>query len=258
MSTADGREPHPASSALASLSACELSRDLERGRLSSAEAVQLFLARIEALDKDGPRLNSVLQLAPDATRVAAERDAERAKGLVRGPMHGLPVLVKDNVDTIAPLSTTAGSLIFEGTSPVFDAPLVASLRDAGAVVIGKTNLSEWANFRGRPSASGWSAMGGQTLNPHALDRSPGGSSAGSGSAVAAGLAPLAVGTETDGSIICPAAACGIVGLKPTVGLVSRAGIVPISSSQDTAGPMARTVEDVALLLEVLAGAAAGG
>jgi amidase len=237
------------------MSGSELVGALDRRETSSVELVGALIARIEAIDSDGPRLRSVLEVAPDALEMAAERDRERGSGQLQGPLHGIPVLVKDNVDTTAPLHTTVGSLVFGTTPPARDASLVSALRAAGAIVLGKTNLSEWANFRSRPSASGWSGAGGQTRNPHALDRSPGGSSAGSGAAVAAGLAPLAVGTETDGSIICPSACSGIVGLKPTVGLVSRHGIAPIAASQDTAGPMARTIEDVALLLEVLAGAA---
>jgi len=244
-------EPHPATTEVAAQSAAALGAMLDAGELTTVALISQLIERIEAVDVRGPALRSVLELAPDALDIAAERDAERRAGRVRGPLHGVPVLVKDNVDTAAPLHTTAGSLVFGDSAPAADAPLVAALRAAGAIVLGKTNLSEWANFRGRPSSSGWSAAGGQTRNPHALDRSPGGSSAGSGAAVAAGLAPLAVGTETDGSIICPAAACGVAGLKPTVGLVSRTGIVPISWSQDTAGPMARTARDIALLLEAM-------
>jgi amidase len=247
------------------LGASELAGLIERGELSSVEVVEQLIGRIEAIDPAGARagsgavgLRSVLELAPDALGRAAQLDAERVAGHVRSPVHGLPVLVKDNVDTVAPLHTTAGSLVFGDSHPGSDATIVSALRDAGAIVLGKTNLSEWANFRSRPSSSGWSGAGGQTRNPHALDRSPGGSSAGSGAAVAARLAPFAIGTETDGSILCPAAACGVMGLKPTVGLVSRTGIVPISQSQDTAGPMARCVEDLALLLEVLAKAVDDG
>ena len=230
----------------------------EHGDTTSVEITEQLIARIEAVDQAGPRLRSVLEIAPDALDTAAALDAERRAGHVRGPLHGVPVLVKDNIDTAAPLHTTAGSLVFGDSSPPRDAALVQALRDAGALILAKTNLSEWANFRGRPSSSGWSAAGGQTRNPHALDRTPGGSSSGSASAVAARLAPLAVGTETDGSIICPAAACGVLGLKPTVGLVSRTGIIPISGSQDTPGPIGRSVEDVALLLEVLARAVGDG
>ncbi len=251
-------------SELASLPASEAARLLERREITSVELVEQLVARIEAIDLPGGggganvALRSVLELAPDALERAAALDAERAAGRVRGAAHGLPVLVKDNIDTVAPLHTTAGSFVFGGSSPGSDATVVSALRAAGAIVLGKANLSEWANFRSRPSSSGWSAVGGQARNPHVLDRTPGGSSAGSGAAVAARLAPLAVGTETDGSILCPAAACGVIGLKPTVGLVSRTGIVPISESQDTAGPFARSVEDVALLLEVLSRAVDDG
>lgn len=243
---------------MASLSASELAKLLAAGDSTSVEVTERLIGRAESIDSFGPNLRSVIEIAPDALEAAARLDAERRAGQTRGPLHGVPVLLKDNVDTVAPLHTTAGSLVFGETSPPADASVVSALRAAGALVLGKTNLSEWANFRGRPSSSGWSAVGGQTRNPHALDRSPGGSSAGSGSAVAARLAPLAIGTETNGSIICPAAACGVLGLKPTVGLVSRTGIIPIAASQDTAGPMGRSTEDLALLLEVLARAVDDG
>jgi amidase len=251
-------DPHPRSLELAALGADALSTMLGHGQVSSVEVAEQLIARIEALDPGGAGLHCILEIAPDVLDVAASLDAERRAGRVRGPLHGIPVLVKDNIDTAAPLHTTAGSLVFGDCPPGGDATLVAALRGAGAIVLGKANLSEWANFRGTPSSSGWSAVGGQTRNPHVIDRSPGGSSSGSGAAVAARLAPLAVGTETDGSIICPSAACGIAGLKPTLGLVSRTGIVPIANSQDTAGPMARTARDIALLLEVLAGAVDDG
>ncbi len=218
---------------------------------SAVEAVATSLQRIAELDRSGPLLRSVIEVSPAAERLASERDAERAKGYIRGPLHGVPVLVKDNVDT-ADLPTTAGSYALTSDLPDADAPLVARLREAGAIVVGKANLSEWANFRSTHSSSGWSAVGGLCVNPHALDRSAGGSSSGSGVAVAAGLAPMAVGTETDGSIACPAALNGIVGLKPTVGLIPRTGVVPISHSQDTPGPMTRTVLDAARMLGVLA------
>jgi amidase len=251
-------DPHPQSAELASLDAVTLSALLGAGELTSVEVAEQLLARIDALDAAGPELRSVVEVAPDALDVAARLDAERRSGRTRSALHGVPVLVKDNIDTAGPLRTTAGSLVFGDCPPAMDATLVGALRDAGALVLGKTNLSEWANFRSARSSSGWSAAGGQTRNPHALDRSPGGSSAGSAAAVAARLAPLAVGTETDGSVICPAAACGTAGLKPTLGLVSRTGIVPVAPSQDTAGPFARTVADVALLLEVLARAVDDG
>jgi amidase len=220
--------------------------------------VAALLRRIEEIDRSGPLLRSVIRTNDDAPTEAAALDAEAAAGRRRGPLHGVPVLVKDNIDTAGPMGTTAGSLALAGDSPAADAPLVRRLRDAGMVVLGKANLSEWANFRSSGSSSGWSAVGGLCVNPHALDRSAGGSSSGSGAAVAAGLAPMAVGTETDGSILCPAALCGVVGIKPTVGLVDGTGIVPISHSQDTAGPIARTVRDAAALLSVLASAGSTG
>ncbi len=247
-------DPHPSSAVLAFSTASELLGTLGSGELTSESLTDALIERIEALDGRGPQLHSIISLHEGALDEARRLDAERRSSKLRGPLHGLPVLVKDNIDTAGALGTTAGSYALATSPPRVDATLVSGLRAAGAIILGKTNLSEWANFRGRVSSSGWSAVGGQCRNPHGLDRSPGGSSAGSGAAVAAGFAPFGIGTETDGSILCPAAACGIVGLKPTVGLVSRAGIVPISPSQDTAGPMARSVSDVALLLEVLAAA----
>lgn len=232
----------------------ELADEMERGESSAESIAAHYLERIERLDRDGPRLHSVLELNPDALAIARERDDERRRGVVRGPLHGVPVLLKANIDTGDRMTTTAGSLALAGHRARSDAFLVAQLRRAGAVVLGKTNLSEWANFRSTRSASGWSSEGGQTRNPHALDRSPCGSSSGSGAAVAADLAPAAIGTETDGSITCPAAVNGIVGIKPTVGLVSRSGIIPIAASQDTAGPMTKTVEDAALLMDAIVGA----
>lgn len=216
-----------------------------------------MLERIAETDSGDLGLHTVIALCPDALETAESLDAERARGELRGPLHGIPVLVKDNVDTVGAEGTTAGSLALSFTRPLADATVVQRLRAAGLVVLAKANLSEWANFRSTRSSSGWSATGGQCLNPHALDRSPGGSSSGSGAGVAAGLAPLAVGTETDGSILCPAALNGVVGIKPTVGLTSRTGVVPISSSQDTVGPLARCVADAAALLGVLAGGASG-
>ena len=210
------------------------------------------MRRIGDLDGNGPGIRAVVAVCPDAVTVAQALDSDRARGAVRGPLHGIPVLVKDNIDTTGDEGTTAGSLALAMTRPLKDAFVVERLRAAGAIVLGKANLSEWANFRGRGSSSGWSAVGGQCRNPHALNRSPGGSSSGSGSGVAAGLAPLAVGTETDGSILCPAALNGVVGIKPTVGLTSRTGVVPVASSQDTVGPLARSVADAAALLGVLA------
>ena len=232
----------------------ELQAGLAAGRWTAADLVRHYQARIRALDQTGPRLKAVIELNPDALAMAQVLDAERRAGKVRGPLHGIPVLIKDNLDTADAMKTTAGSLaLANAPAPKDDAFVVQRLRAAGAIILGKTNLSEWANFRSTRSSSGWSGRGGQTHNPYALDRSPSGSSSGSAVAVAASLCALAVGTETDGSIVSPANANGIVGLKPTVGLVSRQGIIPISHSQDTAGPMARTVWDAALLLGVLAG-----
>jgi amidase len=224
---------------------------MAEGRLDSRTLVRAYLARIAALDDAGPRLNAVIELNPDALAEAGARDAERKAGRTRGPLHGIPVLLKDNIDA-TPMATSAGSLALAGHRPARDAFLVARLRDAGAVILGKTNLSEWANFRSTRSTSGWSARGGQTRNPYALDRNPCGSSSGTGVAVSANLAVVGVGTETDGSILCPSAVNGVVGIKPTVGLISRGGIVPISHSQDTAGPMARSVADAAALLTAMA------
>jgi amidase len=206
------------------------------------------------VDKEGPYLNSVIELNPDALQIADALDEERRAGKTRGPLHGIPILIKDNIDTADRMQTTSGSLALEGHFAVKDAFIVKQLRKAGVVILGKTNLSEWANFRGERSVSGWSSRGGLTRNPYALDRSACGSSSGSGVAVAANLCVAAVGTETDGSIICPAQTNGIVGIKPTLGLLSRSGIIPIAHSQDTAGPMARTVEDAAILLGAMAGA----
>lgn len=234
-------------------SVADLQAEMAAGRLTAVDLTKAYLARVEALDRAGPKLNSVIELNPDALAIAAERDAERRAGKVRGPLHGIPVLVKDNLDTADRMQTTAGSLALVGQKVPRDAHVVALLREAGAVLLGKTNLSEWANFRGSNSSSGWSSRGGQTRNPHALDRNTSGSSSGSGSAVAAGLCVVAIGTETNGSIVSPASANGIVGVKPTVGLVSRSGIIPIAASQDTAGPMTRTVADAALVLAAIAG-----
>jgi len=223
------------------------------GRLTARALTEAYLARIEAVDRSGPRLNSVIELNPDALAIAEALDAERTASGPRGPLHGIPVLIKDNIDTADRMRTSAGSLALQGSVAPRDAFVVERLRAAGAVILGKTNLSEWANFRSTRSTSGWSGRGGQTRNPYALDRNPCGSSSGSGAAAAANLCVAAVGTETDGSIICPSNACGLVGIKPTVGLVSRAGIIPISATQDTAGPMARTVADAAALLGALTG-----
>jgi len=224
------------------------------GELSARQLAQDYLARIDAVDSTGPQLGAVIERNPDALTIADALDAERAAKGARGPLHGIPVLIKDNIGTADRMRTSAGSLALAESIAPRDAHLVERLRAAGAVILGKTNLSEWANFRSTRSSSGWSGRGRQTRNPYALDRTPGGSSSGSGAAVAANLCAVAVGTETDGSIMSPSRANGLVGIKPTVGLVSRAGIIPISSSQDTAGPMARTVADAAALLGVIAGA----
>lgn len=223
------------------------------GEATARNLVERYLERIERLDRSGPRLNAVIELNPDALAIADALDAERRAGRTRGPLHGIPILIKDNLDTADRMTTTAGSLALEGHIAAQDAFIVARLREAGAVLLGKTNLSEWANFRSTHSSSGWSSRGGQTRNPYALDRTPCGSSSGSGVAVAASLCAAAVGTETDGSVVCPSHTNGIVGLKPTLGLLSRSGIIPIAHSQDTAGPMARTVADAAILLGAMTG-----
>ncbi len=234
-------------------SVADLRAAMQSGKLTSVALVKAYLARIKAIDKSGPRINSVIELNPDALKIAAALDKERKTKGGRSPLHGIPVLLKDNIATADKMQTTAGSLALVGVKPPRDAFLVARLREAGAVILGKTNLSEWANLRSTRSTSGWSARGGLTRNPYALDRNASGSSSGSGAAMAASLAALAVGTETDGSIISPANVNGIVGMKPTLGLVSRNGIIPLSHSQDTAGPMARTVADAAALLSAMAG-----
>lgn len=236
---------------VAEMSLADASARLAAGNLSSEALVQAYLERIEQVDRGGPALNSVIELNPGALADARALDAERQAGQVRGPLHGIPVLLKDNIDAVG-MANSAGSLAMAGNRPARDAFIVERLRAAGAVILGKTNLSEWANFRSTRSSSGWSSRGGQTRNAYVLDRNPCGSSAGTGTAIAASLAMVGVGTETDGSIICPSAVNGLVGLKPTVGLVSRGGIIPISISQDTAGPMGRSVADVAALLNVLA------
>lgn len=229
-----------------------LADKLSSGTYSSEQLVKLYMHRIEAIDKKGPRLNSIIELNPDALSIAKIMDLELKSNKRRGPLHGIPVLIKDNIDTADKMQTTAGSLALVGNIASKDAFIVTKLREAGAIILGKTNLSEWANFRSSKSCSGWSSRGGQTKNPYFLDHNPCGSSSGSGVAVAANLCVVSVGTETDGSIVCPASVSGVVGIKPTVGLVSRTGIIPISKTQDTAGPMARTVKDAAILLGVLA------
>ena len=231
----------------------ELQEAMKSGGLTARSIAEKYLSRIAAIDKQGTRLNSVIELNPEALAIADALDAERKTRGTRGPLHGIPVLIKDNIDTADRMSTTAGSLALEGSIAQNDAFVVKRLRDAGAVILGKTNLSEWANFRSTRSTSGWSGRGGLTRNPYVLDRNPCGSSSGSGVAVSANLCSVAIGTETDGSIVCPATTNGIVGIKPTLGLVSRSGIIPIAHSQDTAGPMARTVADAAILLGVITG-----
>ncbi|MEJ2503566.1 MAG: amidase, partial [Gemmatimonadota bacterium] len=231
----------------------ELQDALETGEATSRAITEAYLARIDAVDRAGPELRAILELNPDALAIADSLDAERRAGRLRGPLHGIPVVLKDNIDTADRMTTTAGSLALEGSIAPRDAFIAERLREAGAILLGKANLSEWANFRSTASSSGWSGRGGQVRNPYALDRSPCGSSSGSAVAVAADLAPLAVGTETDGSIVCPAGANGIVGIKPTIGLVSRSGIIPIAHSQDVAGPMGRTVADAVTLLDAMIG-----
>jgi amidase len=231
----------------------QLQQWMQSGRYTSVQLTRMYLARIQALDGAGPKVNSIIEINPDAPSIAADMDRERKEGHVRGPLHGIPIVIKDNIDTGDKMLTTAGSLALVGAPAPKDSFLAAKLRQAGAVIIAKTNLSEWANFRSTKSTSGWSGRGGQTKNPYALDRNPCGSSSGTGSAVAANFAAIGIGTETDGSIVCPSAAAALVGLKPTVGLVSRTGIVPISHTQDTAGPMTRTVADAAALLGAIAG-----
>jgi len=235
------------------MSVAELQRLLTRGELTSRALTQAYLDRIAAIDQAGPMLRAVIEINPDALALADQCDRERREGPLKSPLHGIPVLIKDNLDSADRMQTTAGSLALVGKPAPKDAAVVDKLRAAGAILLGKTNLSEWANFRSTRSSSGWSSRGGQTRNPYVLDRNPCGSSSGTGSAIAANLAPLGIGTETDGSIICPSAICGLVGLKPTVGLVSRRGIIPISATQDTAGPMTRSVADAAALLQVMVG-----
>jgi amidase len=230
-----------------------LQRDMVTGKRTAHSITQQYLERIESLDHRGPTLHHMLDINPEALEIADSLDRERAAGRLRGPLHGIPILLKDNIDTGDRMTTTAGSLALEGSIAPRDAFIARKLREAGAILLGKTNLSEWANFRSTHSSSGWSGRGGQGKNPYVLDRNPCGSSSGSGGAISANYATGAIGTETDGSIVCPSAENGIVGIKPTLGLLSRSGIIPIAHSQDTAGPMTRTVADAALLLTVLAG-----
>jgi len=238
---------------IAGKDAATLQAEMTAGSIDSQLITSIYLDRILKIDENGPKLNAVIATFPDALAEARRLDAERREGKVRGPLHGIPVLLKDNIEAAGPVPTTAGSLALKDNVTGRDAPLVARLREAGAVILGKTNLSEWANIRSNNSTSGWSAVGGLTKNPYALDRNTCGSSAGSGAAMAASLAALTVGTETDGSITCPSGLNGVVGFKPTVGLVSRTFIVPISHSQDTAGPMTLSVRDAAALLSIIAG-----
>jgi amidase len=230
-----------------------LQQKMQQGVYTARSITELYLKRIEQIDKAGPGLHAVIEVNPDALAIADQLDKERKAGTVRGPMHGIPVLVKDNIETGDKMMTTAGSLALVGHRAVQDAFIIAQLRKAGAVLLGKTNLSEWANFRSTRSTSGWSSRGRQTKCPYILDRNPSGSSAGSGSGTSANLCTVAIGTETDGSVVSPSSVNGLVGIKPTIGLLSRTGIIPISATQDTAGPMARTVRDAAILLGVLAG-----
>ena len=231
----------------------DLQEMLRTGKYTSEQITLMYLKRIEEIDKKGPTLNAVIEVNPDAVAIAKTMDAERKAGKSRGPLHGIPILIKDNIDTADKMMTTAGSLALMGHIATKDAFIVTKLREAGAVLLGKTNLTEWANFRSSKSCSGWSSRGGQTKNPYIIDHNPCGSSAGSGVAVAANLCAVAVGTETDGSVTCPASVNGVVGIKPTVGLLSRSGIIPISFTQDTAGPLARTVTDASILLGLMTG-----
>ena len=244
---------HPTDFELNEMTIDELQQKMKAGVYSSVMLTELYLQRIESVDKDGPALNAVIEINPDSRAIAEQMDRERKEGKIRSPLHGIPILVKDNIDTGDKMMTTAGSIALEGHKAKQDAFIIAQLRKAGAVLIGKANLSEWANFRSTRSSSGWSSRGGQTKNPCVLDRNPCGSSSGSAVAVAANLCAVAVGTETDGSIIAPSSFTGIVGMKPTVGLLSRSGIIPISKTQDTAGPMTRTVKDAAILLAAMTG-----
>src|SRR5216684_1505169 len=231
----------------------DLQSRMKSGELSAHALTAAYLARIDEIDKSGPRLNSVIEVNPEALAIAEALDKERKQKGPRGPLHGIPVLIKDNIETADRMQTTAGSLALVGSRPAQDSGVAHRLREAGAVVLGKTNLSEWANIRSSHSTSGWSGRGGLTKNPYALDRNPCGSSSGSGAGVSANLCTVAIGTETDGSVVCPSSSNGITGIKPTVGLVSRGGIIPISHTQDGAGPMCRTVRDAAILLGALTG-----
>src|SRR5688572_30218652 len=252
--TAPKTSPTPPAFELEEITISDLQQGLTSGEYSSKQLVEKYSNRVRNIDRTGPVLRSVIQMNPDAERIAADLDRERKERRVRGPLHGIPILIKDNIDTHDRMLTTAGSLaLVEGAQPSQDAFIVKKLRESGAVILGKTNLSEWANFRSTKSSSGWSARGGQTKNPYVVERNPCGSSSGSGAAIAANLCAAAIGTETDGSIVCPSSANSLVGIKPTIGVVSRAGIIPIAHSQDTAGPMTRTVRDAAIILGAIAG-----
>ena len=244
----------PAPFELEEMTVGEMQEGMRSGRYTARSLAEAYLGRIEAIDKRGPAINSMIELNPDALAIADGLDAERKQKGPRGPLHGIPIVIKDNIETADRMHTTAGSLALADSIAQRDAFVAQRLRESGAVIIGKTNLSEWANFRSTHSTSGWSARGGQTRNPYSLDRNPCGSSSGTGAAIAANLAAIGIGTETDGSVVCPSSASGLVGIKPTLGLISRAGIIPIAHSQDTAGPMCRRVTDAAILLSALAGA----
>jgi amidase len=251
--TSSASIPPPAASELDELTIADLQSGMASGKYTSHSLAKKYLDRIDDIDKHGPVINSVLEMNPDALSIATELDRERKAKGPRGPLHGIPVLIKDNIDTHDKMTTTAGSLALGGSIPLQDSFVAKKLRDAGAVILGKTNLSEWANFRSSHSSSGWSGRGGQTKNPYVLDRNPCGSSSGTGAAVAANLSAIGIGTETDGSVVCPSNANSLVGIKPTLGLISRAGIIPIAHNQDTAGPMCRTMTDAVILLGALAG-----
>jgi len=259
LGAARGLDPSPSpqdqvkSFDLEEISISDLQDGMASGKYTARSITEKYLTRIEEIDRNGPRLTSVIETNPDAVAIAEAADKERKAGQTRGPLHGIPVLIKDNIDTADRMQTTAGSLALLGSKPKEDSFVAQKLREAGAVILGKTNLSEWANIRSSHSSSGWSGRGGLCKNPYALDRNACGSSSGSGAATSANLCAAAVGTETDGSVVCPSSSNGLVGIKPTLGLISRAGIIPISHSQDTAGPMARSVRDAAILLGALAG-----
>ena len=250
--TAETASPPPAFE-LDEMTTREMQSGMQSGKYTAHLLARKYLDRIDDIDKRGPAINSIIEVNPDALSIANDLDRERKAGRLRGPLHGIPVLIKDNIDTHDRMMTTAGSLALAGSIPPQDSTVTRKLRDAGAVILGKTNLSEWANFRSSHSSSGWSGRGGQTKNPYVLDRNPCGSSSGTGAAVSANLAAIGVGTETDGSVVCPSNANSLVGIKPTLGLISRAGIVPIAHSQDTAGPMCRTVTDAVHVLVALMG-----